>query len=144
MKKEKLLEQLAHMFKCYEYNFINVDWKPPEEGVQAYQEIVALIKKPQVTEEFIEKWGKFFGDRMPSLEEDYPIILKLANDKVKQMLKEAGHKVVKPVTEEWIEEKAREFIVKVNVAIQTPEAYKLQLKICKDFIRSLVEEVSSG
>jgi len=54
MKKEELLKHLAHMFKCYEYNFINVDFKPPEEGVQAYKEIVALIKK-EVSEEFVEK-----------------------------------------------------------------------------------------
>ncbi len=50
----------------------------------------------------------------------------------------------KEVTEEWYEERAKEFIVKANVAIQNPEAYKQQLGIVKDFIRKLVEEIRNG
>ena len=59
----------------------------------------------------------------------------------KQAYKQIVALIKKEVTEEWIEEKAKEFITIVNIAIQTPEAYKQQLKICKDFIRSLVEEI---
>ena len=58
LKEKELLKHLAHMFKCYEYNFINVDWKPPEEGVQAYKQIKEMIQKPGVTEEWIEEKAK--------------------------------------------------------------------------------------
>ena len=73
LKKEELLKHFAHMFKCYEYNFINVDWKPPEDGVQAYKQIKEMIQKPQVTEEWIEEKAKdlhheLFGELD---EEDY-------------------------------------------------------------------------
>lgn len=44
------------------------------------------------------------------------------------------------VTEEWIEEKAKELLIKANILIHTPEAMKQQLKILKDFIRSLLKE----
>ena len=45
------------------------------------------------------------------------------------------------VTEEWIEEKAKDLLVKANISIHTPEAMRQQLGIIKDFIRSLVEEI---
>jgi len=45
------------------------------------------------------------------------------------------------VTDELIEEKARELLAKANISVQTPEAVKQQLKILKDFIRSLVREL---
>ena len=45
------------------------------------------------------------------------------------------------MTEEWLNEKAREFLAKTNISVQTPEAVKQQLKIIKDFIRKLYEQM---
>jgi len=45
------------------------------------------------------------------------------------------------ITEEWIEEKAKELLIKANISIQTAEAHRQQLEILQDFIRSLVEEI---
>jgi len=75
----------------------------------------------------------------------YSGMLENADNEEKQ---EAGEQIVamikKPgVTEEWIEEKAKEFLAKTNISVQTPEAVKQQLKIIQDFIRSLIEEISS-
>ncbi len=65
-----------------------------------------------------------------------------ASQQIKEMIQKSQ------ITEEWIdnfvEEKAKEFIARANVAIQNPEAHKQQLNIAKDFIRSLVEELADG
>ena len=44
--------------------------------------------------------------------------------------------------DKWVEEKAKEFLARANVAIQTPEAYRQQLQIAKDFILSIVKELT--
>ena len=44
--------------------------------------------------------------------------------------------------DKWAEEKAKEFLIRANVAIQTPEAYRQQLQIAKDFILSIKKELT--
>jgi len=48
------------------------------------------------------------------------------------------------VTEELIDEKARELLIKANILINTPEAHQQQLKIIKHFIRKLYEEMPAN
>ena len=55
LSREELLRILLHMFKCYEYNFINKEFKPPEEGKQAYNQMRKLIQR-KVGRKFVEKW----------------------------------------------------------------------------------------
>jgi len=45
------------------------------------------------------------------------------------------------VTEELIEEKAKELLIKASILINTPEAHQQQLKIIKHFIRKLYDEM---
>jgi len=79
---------------------------------QAYKQIKALIQKPEVTEETLI-------------------------EKINRGAKEKSG-----ATEELIDERAKELLIKANILIQTPEAMQQQLKILKDFIRSLVEEIT--
>ena len=44
LTQEELNKTLEHMFKAYEYNFINVKKKPPKIGKQAYNQIKELIR----------------------------------------------------------------------------------------------------
>ena len=87
-------------------------------------------KKPEVTEEFVEKWANIFATSTLS---DGGI-----RKEVKEMLKEAGYKVAKPVTEEWIEEKAK---IWAEMSYEYYVTYDNRLKTFKGFIRSLVEKI---
>lgn len=161
LKKEELLDTLDTMLIRTVADIDEHDGKSDyakelvEKVEQAYQQIKAIITKfdeecvksfdtgykagvierPKVTEEFIEKWAdKFDGFAQQRLIIDI--------DLIKQMLKEAGYQIGVSVTEKWIEEKAKEFLVKTNISVQTPEAVKQQLKIIQDFIRSLIEKIN--
>ena len=112
LSKEKTLKHLAHMFKCYEYNFINVDYKPPEEETQVYRQICQIIElhfdddwqvvkkelgkfmqkqKPTVTEEFVQEAIDYIAD-FPSYK------------RLEKKLNEAGVEVKKNNCEhDWVD-----------------------------------------
>ncbi len=91
-----------------------------EQHEELCDEREGLRKKPQVTEAWIKK--KFDEMNLIYYYSDRLI-------KFRKILKEVGHGVAKPVTEEWIEEKADKI----------PElACREDMQ---DFIRSLIEEI---
>jgi hypothetical protein len=89
---------------------------------RAFRQMRKLIQKPEVTEEFVEKY------RVLMVASTTPI-----PELIRRMLKEAGHQVGTKVTEEWYDEKALELWLFMH--------RKEVIWKCKDFICNLVKRL---
>jgi len=137
MKKDRILGLLECWRKFIrkdvpEWNHTN--WTSLDE--QAYKEIVAILSRPKVSEEFIEKQVKGVEQLYINCDSLFSRFLLNMPQQLRRILKEAGYQVGAKPTEEWIEKKAR----KICKAIEEHGVY-MGLPFWKDFIRSLIEEI---
>ncbi len=101
----------------------------PQDLNQAYEQIVALIKKPV-------DYEKNLADCTEAID--------ILIEQHEELCEEREWLKKKPeVTEEWIEEKAEKLDEKLAELNPTLPTYSV-LKIARDFIRSLVEEIKNG
>lgn len=82
LSREKLLKE---QLRWYDKDHL---WKWQEVRDFTLHITVLLQKKPEVTEEFVDKWAEVFFDTDTHHINEY-------EDKLKQMLKEAGVEVIK-------------------------------------------------
>lgn len=134
---------MTNKFRKDELLKVLTAWAPSNERLTKYgkeckKQIVALIKKPKITEEFVEEWvDKFDGIAQQGLIIDI--------DLVRQMLTEAGYQIRAKVTEEWIEEKAKGLITMVaDLYPHEGSPCVIPKSKAKDFICSLVKKASNG
>jgi len=145
MKGKELWVQLdywgSECRKCAEHHNYSCETGCPhqERCGQAYEQIMALIKKPQVTDEWIIQQAENTASDYPDVA--FPNLITI----FKGLLKEAGYQIGASVTEKWIDDKSRLLsdIIQVFVLEAAGElkANADSIKVAGDFIRKLVEEM---
>jgi len=138
LSKEELLKELdKFVFSDVKLNISRICIEEGHKHCQAYQQIKEMIQKPEVTEEFIDRWMDTLSFSAIPLNSGK---IDISGDDLIRMLKEAGYEVAKPVTEKWIEDKA---LVALTIAHGVDLViHRTQIKEFKAFIRSLVKELT--